>query len=182
MSDIDRIFARLGGGQPASIEQRELRHVPRRGGSTGSRVVQVVRLPARTAADSRNASQRTDLRVRAETWEDGFPAKSAPSPSPSLQPVVAGTVDPPVDEPVTHVMPMWERRAREPETMPSATTPAQAAPTPAPKRVRRNAGGTSRRVADPYDTNDDGSNCMRCGYLIQPARERRGLLTCAECG
>jgi hypothetical protein len=40
----------------------------------------------------------------------------------------------------------------------------------------------ARRVADPFDANDDGANCLRCGYAVEPARERRGLMTCAGCG
>jgi len=39
-----------------------------------------------------------------------------------------------------------------------------------------------RRVVDPFDAEDDGANCMRCGYAVEPAREKRGLLTCAHCG
>lgn len=50
MSDIDRVFARLGGGGTTGGEQRELRRIPRRGGTGGARVVEVVRLPSRRAA------------------------------------------------------------------------------------------------------------------------------------
>ena len=35
---------------------------------------------------------------------------------------------------------------------------------------------------DPFAADNIGTNCLRCGYLVQPARERRGLLTCATCG
>ncbi len=182
MSDIDRVFARLGGGQPTTTEQRELRHIPRRSGSTSSRVVEVVRLPARGAAASAGGSRRTNLGVRAETWDDGFPTRSPPPSSPAPQ-LAAGTVDPMTAEPVAHVMPMWERAVAEPEVVPAPPPEtAQTATTPATKRVRLAARSGSRRVADPYDTNDDGANCLRCGYLIQPARERRGLMTCAACG
>jgi hypothetical protein len=38
-----------------------------------------------------------------------------------------------------------------------------------------------RRFADPFADGDDGTNCLRCGYLVEPARERRGLLTCSTC-
>jgi hypothetical protein len=41
---------------------------------------------------------------------------------------------------------------------------------------------TAQRFADPFAADDDGANCLRCGYLVEPARERRGLLTCATCG
>ena len=39
-----------------------------------------------------------------------------------------------------------------------------------------------RPIADPFDEDDDRANCMRCGYAIDPQRERRGLMTCAPCG
>jgi hypothetical protein len=41
--------------------------------------------------------------------------------------------------------------------------------------------GTARRYADPFADDDDGANCLRCGYLVEPAREKRELLTCAAC-
>uniref|UniRef100_UPI001E36BC7C hypothetical protein n=1 Tax=Neoroseomonas rubea TaxID=2748666 RepID=UPI001E36BC7C len=51
-----------------------------------------------------------------------------------------------------------------------------------PGRPRKAAAAPQARpVADPFDTTDDGANCLRCGYLVEPARERRGLLTCAGC-
>jgi hypothetical protein len=180
MSDIDRVFARLGRGQPAGGDQRELRSIPRRRGSTGSRVVEVVRLPARGASPGRASSDQPGARVRAQTWDDGFPAKHAPSPSQSPLPVAAEA-----SEAVAHVMPMWTRAVVEPGIEPAPappSEPAQATTPPPAKRTRRTANGASRRVADPFDPDDAGTNCLRCGYLIQPARERRGLMTCAECG
>jgi hypothetical protein len=47
---------------------------------------------------------------------------------------------------------------------------------------RQTAVALTRRVADPLGPNDNGANCLRRGYLIEPARERRGLLTCSACG
>jgi hypothetical protein len=180
MSDIDRVFARMGGGQPASTEQRELRHIPRRAGAVGSRVVEVVRLPSRHTDPGGGASRRTDPGVRAESWDDGFPARQAP-PSQTPQPFVAEAADPSTAEPIAHLMPMWERRAAEPGLAPAPPPDApQPAPTPAPGRARRRA--AARRVADPYDAADNGANCLRCGYAVEPARERRGLMTCAGCG
>jgi hypothetical protein len=29
---------------------------------------------------------------------------------------------------------------------------------------------------------DESANSLGCGYLVEPAREKRGLLTCAACG
>ena len=52
-----------------------------------------------------------------------------------------------------------------------------------PGRPRKQtASAPTRRVADPFNPSDDGANCMRCGYAIERAREKRGLLTCAGCG
>jgi hypothetical protein len=39
-----------------------------------------------------------------------------------------------------------------------------------------------RGFADPFANSDDGANCIRCGFLVEAARERRHLLTCAQCG
>jgi hypothetical protein len=114
MSDIDRLFARFGRGQPAASEERELRSVPCRGRAAGSRVVEVVSLPARGASPGHAPSDRPGARVRALTWEDGFPAKSAPPPSPAPQPVPAEMA-----EPIAHVMPMRERTVVEPPTEPA---------------------------------------------------------------
>ncbi|WP_372625011.1 hypothetical protein [Falsiroseomonas sp.] len=179
MSDIDRVFARLGGRQTAGSDQRELRNIPRKGASAGSRTVEVVRLPARGAAASEDSPRRTDHRVRAATWDDGFPAKSTPPPSSAPLPVAAEA-----PEPVAHVMPTWTPAVAEPSVEPAPVAPSEAAQ-PAlesAKQARRTAQGKARRVADPFDASDDGANCLRCGYLIEPARERRGLVTCAECG
>jgi hypothetical protein len=40
---------------------------------------------------------------------------------------------------------------------------------------------TRRTFADPFAADDTGTNCIRCGYLVSPAREKRGLMTCAKC-
>jgi len=49
-------------------------------------------------------------------------------------------------------------------------------PKPNPPKV------TARQFADPFAEDDDGANCIRCGYLVERARETRGLITCAKCG
>ena len=41
---------------------------------------------------------------------------------------------------------------------------------------------TERLFADPFSHDDGGANCMRCGYLVEPVREKRGLVTCLGCG
>jgi hypothetical protein len=86
-----------------------------------------------------------------------------------------------------HVMPMWE--PSPPQPAPTVTRsnriPAAAAlerrrqpRTPKAKTLK----GTARHFADPFADVDEGANCLRCGYLVEPARERRGLLTCSSCG
>jgi hypothetical protein len=81
-------------------------------------------------------------------------------------------------------MPSWEPTARAPEST-EALAPLEAVPTgvePPAQRARRPRVGATQSVADPFDAADDRANCLRCGYAIQPARERRGLMTCAGCG
>lgn len=170
MSDIDRIFARLQGGPAASGDRRELRTVPGRG-VRGSRVVEVVHLRPGAPRPREEAPRKEAFSVRAASWEDGFPARQAPR-LPDLPAAPA-----PAAAPTVHVMPAWEP-SPSPESVPAAEPPATAADT-VPARKPRRAG---RRVADPFDPADDGANCLRCGYAIEPSRDRRGLLTCAACG
>lgn len=180
MSDIDRVFARLGGRQTAGGDQRELRRIPRKGAS-GARLVEVVRLPPRGAAGTASGPRRSDGRVRAESWEDGFPTKPGPASSWPEQPAAA-----PAPEPVTHVMPMWEPAAKDVAGMSAGPAPVEAQPDeidrPAAAPSTGRARKQGRRVADPFDASDNRANCLRCGYAIEPARERRGMMTCARCG
>jgi hypothetical protein len=84
-------------------------------------------------------------------------------------------------------MPMWEPSPLQPA--PPVATPGEP-PVEAAITGRRQPRipkarapkGTERRFADPFTDGDDGANCLRCGYLVEPAREKRGLLTCAACG
>jgi hypothetical protein len=39
----------------------------------------------------------------------------------------------------------------------------------------------ARGFADPFANDDDGANCIRCGFLVEAAQESRGMLTCANC-
>ncbi|PWS35658.1 hypothetical protein DFH01_18880 [Falsiroseomonas bella] len=175
MSEIDRVFAGLGGGQSAPSARRELRRIPGKGGASATRTVEVVRLPTKGAVET-PGRQRADLQMRAATWEDGFPAQSARPAAPAPE-----APEPARAEPTAHVMPMWERSRAEPEAPP----PAAEAPRPRrgrPPGTANRPPAAERRVADPFDPDDDGANCMRCGYAVESARERRGLLTCASCG
>ena len=181
MSEIDHVFARMGGRQSNSTERRELRSIPRRGNATGSRVVEVVRLSPRATTAGHDQAHRRASKVLVATWDDGFPPKSARAPFPSPEPVATVTV-----RPVAHVMPRWEPadtaganaspKPSAPEGRSSQTAEPAAPLSPKKPRTR------SRRVADPFDPADEGANCLRCGYAIQPARARRGLMTCAGCG
>jgi hypothetical protein len=149
--------------------------IPRRAGASGSRVVEVVHL--RSGGTTKDRPRRVDASVRAASWEGGFPAK---------RPVVAPILSEPVTvkeaAPISHVMPAWESAVAE------EATPASSAQSPEVE-VRQGRGrprnetnpAPTRRVADPFDTADDGANCMRCGYVIETAREKRGLMTCTSC-
>ena len=162
--DKDHVFARFKDDKPASSERRERLTIPRRAGATGSRVVEVVHV--RTAAMAKDKPRRVDAQLRSASWDGGFPVRQ---PTQAAMPVEDAAAPP--AQPVTHVMPAWEPVEAVAEAPPAAAEPARIPP------ARRSA----RRVADPFDAGDDGTNCMRCGYAITPAREKRGLLTCAEC-
>ncbi|MBW6399156.1 hypothetical protein KPL78_14940 [Roseomonas sp. HJA6] len=181
MDDKDRVFARFQENKPASPERRETLTIPRRAGAPGSRVVEVVHLRPSAAPAGKDRPRRVDLQVRAASWDDGFPAKSA-APLPLPTPVEAAPVE--AAKPAMHVMPMWEPMPAE--AVATAPPPAVETVTAGAKRPR-GAGGPkapkpTRHVADPFDDNDNGANCMRCGYAIEPVREARGLMTCAACG
>jgi hypothetical protein len=181
MSDIDRVFARLGGRSSGPGEQRELRSIPRKGAAAGSRTVEVVRLPARRAGSEPDA-QRKDFQVRAQTWDQGFPAQSSRAPAPPPTEAQAAPAAPSA-EPVVHVMPMWERTGSDPSPEPPAEPPAptRARAAHPGRRPRSQPAQAARGIADPFDAADDRANCLRCGYVVEAERERRGLMTCAAC-
>ena len=205
MDDKDHVFARFKDDKPASADRRETLNIPRRAGAPGSRSVEVVHV--RSGGAVRDRPQRQDQYVRAASWDGGFPTKQAPRASAPTWPAA-----PEVAQPVTHVMPAWDPAAAEahaaaadepaaalrrsrgrprkhPVGQPVAAT-AVAEHTEEPATPRRGRGrprkqpgsAPSRRVADPFNASDDGANCMRCGYAVEPAREKRGLMTCSECG
>lgn len=174
MSEIDRVFSRFREDKPAPDDRRETLNIPRRGGAHGSRVVEVVHLRSGGEAAGKERPRRTDARLRAYTWEDGFPARQAAQPAPPPEILRAPA---PAQAPTAHVMPKWE------PTAPAAEAEAaEVAERPAPQRRRAPTRASARRVADPFDAADEGANCLRCGYAVEPARERRGLMTCAACG
>ncbi|MGG5819033.1 hypothetical protein [Falsiroseomonas sp. HW251] len=179
MSEIDRVFARFRDDKSPTAERREVRTVPQRG-TRGSRTVEVVHVRSGSPGRAPEQAKPPSFGVRAASWDDGFPARDAPPAFPDApKPAVAAAV-----APTFHVMP-----PRSPSVPPAEAAPAVPDPEPvAPARrgrgrPRKQAGvALARRVADPFDANDDGANCLRCGYLVDPARERRGLMTCAACG
>ena len=175
MSDIDRIFSRFGGKKPESSDKRELLNIPRKGSALGSRVVEVVHVRSGGAPTGKGQPRRLTFSDRSETWERGFPARP-----PTLVPDAIEPAVPEAAEPVTHMMPMWTPTADVAEATPAGDVdePAEAIGAPHSRKAR----SPSRRVADPFDALDDGANCIRCGYAVEPSREKRGLLTCAACG
>ena len=177
MSEADRVFARMVPSEPhPAPEDRQYLHIaPRkRGPDAGQgRVVEVVH---RRSDRSAETAPRETLRsgrssAHAETWPEGFQARSAPMPPAAEFPAAA-----PEPAPVGHVMPGWEPLL--PPVAAEAPPPA-AAP---PQRKAEPKAPRGRAFADPYATEDTGTNCLRCGYLVEPAREKRGLMTCAGCG
>jgi hypothetical protein len=204
MADIDHVFARFRDDHATATPQRELLSIPRRGLSSGSRTVEVVHVRSSPSSKSQNQHHR-ESGVRSATWSEGFPTKPAPNRAFVDSPAV---IEP--QQPTVHIMAMWEPAHAETEPTPPAATSTQQqtepkrrgrprkianqtapiaaeryAPEPEAKRrgrPRKIASETTRIAADPFDPNDDGANCLRCGCLVQPAREKRGLMTCAKCG
>jgi hypothetical protein len=178
MDDKDHVFARFKDDKPAAADRREMLSIPRRGSAMGSRAVEVVHVRSSGTPTGKGQPRRLTFTDRAATWENGFPAK----PSAPLSAAVDAEA-PARAEPVTHVMPMWEPQAVAAEVTASVRDEAPvAAAVPAVEASYPRTRKSARRVADPFDASDDRANCMRCGYAIEPTREKRGLLTCSECG
>jgi len=179
MVDKDHVFSRFQENKPASADRREVLTIPRKAGAPGSRVVEVVHVRPGAAPAGKDRPRRIDPQVRAASWEGGFPARSvAPAPAPVEDTPIETT------KPTTHVMPMWEPTVAEADAAPPVhlEEPVAASPKRTLAAGSARARKPARHVADPFDADDDGANCLRCGYAIEPARARRGLLTCAECG
>ncbi|MGG5823837.1 hypothetical protein [Falsiroseomonas sp. HW251] len=174
MSEIDRVFARFRDDKSPTGERHEQRSIPKRGahGTQGSRTVEVVHV--RSGAPSRAPEQArpSSFGVRAASWDDGFPARDAPPTFPDApKPAVAAPV-----APTFHVMPPRSPSVPAAEAAPAVPDPEPVTPARRGRgRPRKQAPiAPARRVADPFDANDDGANCLRCGYVVEPARERRG--------
>jgi hypothetical protein len=187
MSEADRIFsARKGQGAQAPLSgKRLIISTPRKGGLGGkSRVVEVVHVRRDRSRPIESRLHTASWNAHAETWPEGFRSKPA-QPIPPLQDMQPTAPEP--APPVVHVMPMWEPSPQQPAQRvaepgePSVEAAARVTRRPRiPKATTRKV--AALQFADPFADGDDGTNCMRCGYLVEPAREKRGLLTCLGCG
>jgi hypothetical protein len=179
MSEADRVFARMiKPGSHTAPEDTQLLQIKtrRRGAVAGqSRTVEVVHRKSDRAMPASAPARPPVSAAHAATWDERFPARHVAA--------LALAADPPAtpapSPPVVHVMPGWEPLL-PPVTPTMAPLPplhhktAKAAPSALPK-------ANKRAFADPFDAEDTGANCIRCGYLVSPARERRALTTCARC-
>jgi hypothetical protein len=178
MSEADRVFSRMTTpGVLPSSEDKQFLHVTsrRRGAVAGqSRVVEVVH------RRSGHKAPPTEP-VPAATWPEGFHGRSAPT-LPSAKELATNLVPAP---PVGHLMPGWEPLLPPLKpTEPAGKIPAASRSrlrVAKPERPENPPISTRRAFADPFAADDSGTNCIRCGYLVSPAREKRGLMTCLQC-
>ncbi|MDB5413409.1 MAG: hypothetical protein JWR10_1744 [Rubritepida sp.] len=174
MADINHVFARFHKDHADTLPKRELLSIPRKGSSNSTRTVEVVHV--RSGASSKTNEQHLrESSVRAATWSEGFPTKPAPIRSPVE---LSAPIEPP--QHAVHVMPTWGPPSAEPATL--ETIPQPQIEPRRRGRPRKIASTMAPIAADPFDPNDDGTNCLRCGLLVQPAREKRGMMTCGSCG
>ena len=178
MSEADRVFARLGdqAPQPTSDHSRLIVSASRRSGPGGgkSRVVEVVHVRRGPAKPAEPDHRPAHWNEHAETWPDGFRAK-APRPAPAQDPLPVAAEAPP---PVAHVLTRWAPSL--PPVVATAESPPDAVPPAQADKPRRGRPPAVRKFADPF-ADDGGTNCLRCGYLVEPAREARGHMICARC-
>jgi hypothetical protein len=183
MSDAENVFPGHDEGRARSqaAEKRFIVAPQRRGGFGRNRVVEVVHVRRDGPSPRQEPSRPAAWSVRAETWPEGFAAKSAPAFPP--QPLPSAAPEP--AEPVAHIVPMWAPARPQPATAvrPSDDLPvAPEAKAPRRRSAPKPGGEVERGFADPFAEDDSGANCLRCGYLVEPAREKRGLMTCSACG
>lgn len=181
MSEADRVFARMTtpGSHPASEDTQVLHVTTRRRGAVAgqSRMVEVVHRRSERAASSPEPASPLVPSRHAATWPDGFSARPTPTlPPPDNLSVVSDPAPP-----VGHVMPGWEPLLA-PVELPEQPVTLSAVQTRQPKVSKPARRTPDRRTfADPFDAEATGANCFRCGYLVEPSREQRGLLTCHQC-
>jgi hypothetical protein len=116
MSEADRVFPRHRREEPiTSGDKRLILSAPRRSGlgaskTSKSRVVEVVYVRRERSRPTEDRPRPAPWSVRAETWPEGFRAKSAvPLRQHDLQPAA-----PDAAQPTVHVMPMWEPSPQQP--------------------------------------------------------------------
>ena len=185
MSEADRVFSRLSKPITSFSERRHIVTPPRknRSGTMTNRVVEVVHVAHGTPGLRKGHPHPVPSNGPAESWPDGFHAKSAsPSVMPNTQPMT-----PKPAPPVVHVMPAWEPSPQKPALTDEEPVAVSSSIPTIGHQVQHNAASshskaTTRRFADPFAADDDGANCTRCGYLVEAARERLGLWTCSKCG
>jgi hypothetical protein len=187
MSEVDRVFPRPAGQrtQTPSVEKRLILSAPRRSGlgAGKSRVVEVVHVRRGKARPAEGAPRPAPWNVRAETWPEGFRPKAAlPLPQLDVQPA-----PPEPTQPTVHVMPMWEPSPQQPPSPAMEPTEPPAETAVVERRKPRISKPPAAKVrvrpfADPFADDDSGANCIRCGYLVEQRREKRGLMTCSKCG
>lgn len=183
MTEVDRVFSGMQGrpGQPTNIEQRIIQHRHRQGGASHirTRVVEVVHV-------RRNGKRPVDGQANpvsaAEVSPEDFGGR--PEKRSSGIGIAPATFEPP--QPVVHVMPMWEPSVEEGQLVAPPDGASTEAPAPSPRNRRAQSAparqASARPYANPFAEDEGGANCLRCGYLVEPERERRGWLTCATCG
>ena len=113
-------------------------------------------------------------------WRDST-AASASNLLPVDDPAVTTVPAPPVG----HLMPGWEPLLSPlPPVEPAAKIPVGSRPrsrAARPERLQNQPTSIKRAFADPFKADDTGTNCIRCGYLVSPFREKRGYTTCVQC-
>ena len=178
MSEADRLFARMTTPRSlSSLEDKQFLHVTsrRRGAvASQSRVVEVVHRRSGHRAPAVEPAP-------AASWPEGFQGRSAPTLPPAEDPAASPVPAPPV----AHLMPDWEPLLVPLQPVePAAKIPAGSRPRPRiakPEQPENQPKSAKRASADPFAAGDSGTNCIRCGYLVSPAREKCGLMTCMQC-
>ncbi|WPB83738.1 hypothetical protein [Sediminicoccus rosea] len=177
MNEEDRVFARFKGNKPEASGRREQLTIPGRAGTSGSRVVEVVHV--RSNATMKDRPRHVDTRVRAAPWDGSFLAKQTAAGAVPVQPMAAESA-----KPVRHIVAKEELPSVETggAPLPSVGEPVVATLQGRGRPHQETPYTPTRRIADPFDAGDDGANCLRCGYSIETKRQKRGLMTCSECG
>jgi hypothetical protein len=184
MSEVDRVFPPRTEGTDVTQtgEKRFIQATSRKRGlaPAQTRIVEVVHLRSTRSKPAEEPRRRAVARQHAETWPDGFRAKTA---APQIAFDVALSVPEPAP-PTIHVVEGWNPLptpavAVSPTPLANTVTAEVQLP-PATRLKARKA--VSRRFADPFARDDTGANCLHCGYLVERVREDRGKMTCSQCG